>query len=108
MLRPPIQLRGRPGVIITSPPVEVELALHAAIHGGAHDRRGRATTRLLSGLMAGSRSSSRRSTLVIVDRQDLVIGTEIRFKTSNISLDIAQANAQPLPHIGGTGDELSD
>jgi hypothetical protein len=42
--RPPIPLRGRPGVVITSPLVVAELgfSLHAATQAGAHDQRGRA------------------------------------------------------------------
>ena len=41
--RPPIPLRGRPGVVITSPLAVAELgfSLHAATHAGAHDPRGR-------------------------------------------------------------------
>jgi hypothetical protein len=41
--RPPIPLRGRPGVIITAPLAVAEqgFSLHAATHAGAHDLRGR-------------------------------------------------------------------
>src|SRR5262249_39460306 len=40
--RPPIPLRGRPGVIITAPLAVPEqgFSLHAATHAGAHDLRG--------------------------------------------------------------------